>query len=77
MKNKDGVDSPETARRDMVNLAAKWLEEAGMKVPRDAEGNALVPVEVSPRFALDREELIEKIAFGRVVEGVERPIYLE
>lgn len=74
VKNKDGVDSPETARRDMINLAARWLEDAGVKVPRDAEGNAVVPIEISPRFALDRQELIARIGLGRAVEG---PIYLE
>jgi UDP-N-acetylglucosamine/UDP-N-acetylgalactosamine diphosphorylase len=74
VKNKDGIDSPDTARRDLINLAAKWLELAGAKVARDEKGNAVVPVEISPCFALDQQELIARIASGRVVEG---PIYLE
>lgn len=74
VKNKDGVDSPDTARRDLINLAAQWLEQAGVTVPRDKNGNAIVPVEISPRFALDHHELMARIGLGRVVEG---PIYLE
>ena len=53
VKNADGVDSPQTAKRDLSNLAALWLEKAGVRVPRDAEGNATVPLEISPLFALD------------------------
>ena len=74
VKNKEGVDSPETARRDMINLAGTWLEEAGVPVPRDAKGNAVDPLEISPRFALDPQELIERISLRRLVGG---PTYLE
>lgn len=74
VKNKEGVDSPETAQRDLINLAAKWLEQAGAQVPRDDQGNAIVPIEISPRFALDHQELMARIEVGRPVEG---PIYLE
>jgi UDP-N-acetylglucosamine/UDP-N-acetylgalactosamine diphosphorylase len=74
VKNADGVDSPATAKRDLVNLAASWLEQAGVSVPRDAQGNAKVPIEVSPYFALDHHELIERLPPGMTVEG---PTYLE
>lgn len=74
VKNAEGVDSPATAKRDLVNLAASWLEKAGAKVPRDKEGNAVVPVEVSPKFALDHHDLIERLPQGTVVQG---PTYLE
>jgi UDP-N-acetylglucosamine/UDP-N-acetylgalactosamine diphosphorylase len=74
VKNAEGVDSPATAKLAMSNLAAAWLEKAGVRVPRDGEGNASVKLEVSPRFALDADELKARVWPGRVVEA---PIYLE
>jgi UDP-N-acetylglucosamine/UDP-N-acetylgalactosamine diphosphorylase len=74
VKNADGVDSPATAKRAMSNLAGAWLEAAGATVVRDADGNVAVPVEVSPRFALDADELKARVWPGRVVDG---PVYLE
>jgi UDP-N-acetylglucosamine/UDP-N-acetylgalactosamine diphosphorylase len=74
VKNAEGVDSPATAKRDLMNLAASWLEKAGVKVARDERGNALVPVEVSAKFALDHHEMIERLTEGMVIEG---PTYLE
>jgi UDP-N-acetylglucosamine/UDP-N-acetylgalactosamine diphosphorylase len=73
VKNADGVDSPATARRDLINLAANWLQAAGVKVPRDEKGDATVPVEISPLFALDEQELASRIR-ARTVEG---PAYVE
>ncbi len=74
VKNKEGVDSPDTARRDLINLAARWLEHAGVRVPRDQDGNAVVPLEISPSFALDHHELAARMPSGRVIDG---PLYLE
>jgi UDP-N-acetylglucosamine/UDP-N-acetylgalactosamine diphosphorylase len=33
VKNAEGVDSPETSRRDQIRRAARWLKEAGVEVP--------------------------------------------
>jgi UDP-N-acetylglucosamine/UDP-N-acetylgalactosamine diphosphorylase len=57
VKNKDSekVDTPYTAQRMMCDLAAKWLREAGVKVAADLK------VEISPLFALDAEELRDKV----------------
>ncbi len=55
VKNKEGMDSPETARRAMSDLHRRWLEEAGVEVAAGAK------VEISPLFALDKEELGEKV----------------
>jgi UDP-N-acetylglucosamine/UDP-N-acetylgalactosamine diphosphorylase len=74
VKNADGVDSPATAKQAMSNQAGRWLEAAGARVPRNAEGNVTVPLEVSPRFALDDDELKARVWPGRVVDG---PLYLE
>ena len=47
--------------RAISNLAADWLEKAGVKAPRDPLGNAAFPLEISPLYALDAEELAQKI----------------
>jgi UDP-N-acetylglucosamine/UDP-N-acetylgalactosamine diphosphorylase len=74
VKNADGVDSPATARQAMSNQGGRWLEAAGARVPRSAEGDVTVPLEVSPRFALDADELKARVWPGRVVDA---PLYLE
>jgi len=61
VKNATGVDSPETAQRDLMEIFASWLEEAGVKVPRNEKGSLAVKLEISPLYALDREEAIRKI----------------
>jgi UDP-N-acetylglucosamine/UDP-N-acetylgalactosamine diphosphorylase len=55
IKNRDGADSPDTARIAMNNQHKSWLENAGVKIPY------MTQVEISPLFALDKEELKEKI----------------
>ncbi|MBL7140750.1 MAG: UDPGP type 1 family protein [Planctomycetes bacterium] len=57
VKNAQGEDSPATARRDMVRLAADRLEAAGVAVPRDNTGEPTVQVEISPLAARTGEEL--------------------
>lgn len=73
LKNATGPDSPETVRQAISDLAAGWLERAGVPVPRRADGHAAVPLEVSPLFALDAEELAAKVNPGM---RIERPTYL-
>src|SRR4029077_9108687 len=69
VKNADGVDSPATAKQAMSNLAGRWLEAAGVKVARHADGNVAVPLEVSPRFALDAAELAARVWPGRTIDS--------
>ena len=59
-KNAMGVDSAQTARQMMVNRAAAWLESAGVKVPRKADGLPDCIIEISPGFALIKEDVAEK-----------------
>src|SRR5262249_23215828 len=68
VKNAEGVDSPATAKLAMSNQAGRWLEAAGVRVPRNADGNVTVPLEVSPRFALDADELKARVWSCRVVD---------
>ena len=48
--------------------------DAGVKVERDSAGNAAVPLEVSPRFALDADELKARVWPGRAIT---KPTYFE
>jgi UDP-N-acetylglucosamine/UDP-N-acetylgalactosamine diphosphorylase len=68
IKNNAGADSPDTASIAMNNLHRSWLEDAGVKVFPDAK------VEISPLFALDKEELKEKIK-GKELQ-ISKNIYL-
>jgi UDP-N-acetylglucosamine/UDP-N-acetylgalactosamine diphosphorylase len=69
VKNATGVDSPQTAKQAISDLAAHWLKRAGVAVPCGAEGSASVALEVGPLFALDAEELAAKVDKGRTVTG--------
>ena len=60
VKNQTGADSPDTARQAMTNLFTQWLIEAGAQVSPGAR------VEISPLFALDKEEVMEKLKGKRV-----------
>jgi UDP-N-acetylglucosamine/UDP-N-acetylgalactosamine diphosphorylase len=74
VKNATGVDSPATAQLAIANLAGSWLERAGVRVARNAEGNVAEPLEISARFAMDADELAARVWPGRVVDA---PLYLE
>ncbi len=55
VKNQQGNDSPDTARAAMNNLHRSWLQEAGAVIDPEAQ------VEISPLYALDKDELIRKL----------------
>ena len=61
VKNAEGVDSAETALRDLGLRAARWLEECGCRVPRNQAGEPDLPLEISPLFALDVTDLKERL----------------
>jgi len=69
LKNKQGDDSPETVRTILSNMYKNWLNDAGIKVEPQ------VRVEISPLFALSKEELHSKIK-GKSIRG-DQDIYLE
>jgi UDP-N-acetylglucosamine/UDP-N-acetylgalactosamine diphosphorylase len=62
IKNASGPDSPETAKTAQVALHTGWLKSVGI----DPQGH---PVEISPLFALDPDELAEKILSQTVPPG--------
>jgi UDP-N-acetylglucosamine/UDP-N-acetylgalactosamine diphosphorylase len=68
VKNAEGVDSPQTCRRDQVRRAARWLREAGVEVPtREGEPDAVL--EVSPLYATSSGQLKERNPRVKVPNG--------
>jgi UDP-N-acetylglucosamine/UDP-N-acetylgalactosamine diphosphorylase len=65
LKNASGAkdDTPESVRAQMAAVARDWLRQAGATLD-----DATV-VEISPLFALDAEELAEKITAGATIPG--------
>jgi UDP-N-acetylglucosamine/UDP-N-acetylgalactosamine diphosphorylase len=66
VKNASGSDSPESSKRDQVALFTRWLSQAGVSTHGQ-------PIEVSPLYAIDENELKTKIPQSLQVEG---PTYL-
>jgi hypothetical protein len=62
VKNATGADTPDDVRRAIARLHAGWLEAAGVTV-------AGRTVEVSALFALDADELSNKIPPGFAIIG--------
>jgi UDP-N-acetylglucosamine/UDP-N-acetylgalactosamine diphosphorylase len=63
IKNAKGADSPDSARAALLRLHRAWLRTAGAQVD-DA-----TPIEISPLFALDAEEVRAKIKSGTQFAG--------
>jgi UDP-N-acetylglucosamine/UDP-N-acetylgalactosamine diphosphorylase len=57
-KNPEGIDSAQTCRAMLVERDAKWLENAGIKVPRKPDGGADCLIELSPLKYLDAEDVL-------------------
>lgn len=69
IKNAEGPDSPETARRAQIERFARWLHQAEVTFPRDEHGRPTVAVEISPLFALDADELRQRLSPGTTFDG--------
>ncbi len=61
IKNASGEDSLPSSLHDQVRRSAAWLEQAGVAVPRDADGQVAAAIEISPLFADSAEELQAKL----------------
>jgi UDP-N-acetylglucosamine/UDP-N-acetylgalactosamine diphosphorylase len=60
IKNPDGVDSVVSSRAITTARNAAWLESAGVKVPRKADGTADCTIEIAPSFAIYASDLAIK-----------------
>ena len=63
IKNAKGADSPDSARAALLRLHRGWLRTAGAQV------DEATPIEISPLFALDAEEVRAKIKPGTQFAG--------
>jgi len=61
LKNEKGSDSPPTAVGALINRNGRWLRQAGVDIPVDADGNVEGKIEISPLYALDAEQLAAKV----------------
>ncbi len=62
VKNATGEDSPASARRAMICRFADCLQEAGVDVPRYADGIPRIAIEIDPLYAADTLELRRKLS---------------
>lgn len=63
IKNASGVDSPESSRQIQTERAARWLEKAGVNVPRKSDGTPDCVLEIDPRRFLEaRDVAVSKVA---------------
>ena len=62
VKNAEGSDSPATCRRDLQRKWARWLEECGVAVPRGADGETAIKIEIDPATAIDAAALRDYLA---------------
>ena len=75
-KNATGVDSAESSRQMMIDRAADWLESAGVKIPRKADGSPDCIIEIAPSFAIEKEDVRAKLDQVPPIKPNDR-IYLE
>jgi UDP-N-acetylglucosamine/UDP-N-acetylgalactosamine diphosphorylase len=62
VKNATGTDSVQTAKEMMVARSAAWLQSAGCKVPRKADGSVDALIEIAPSFALEKDDIKAKLS---------------
>ena len=62
IRNMSGAASPQTAQRDLSHLYTRWLRQACAELKQSNKSSSIDPaVEISPLYAMDAEELKEKI----------------
>ena len=66
IKQYEGDNSVVAAWDTMSDYWAEWLEAANCSVPRDKAGRVTVRIEISPRYALTKDEFITKIDGHRI-----------
>jgi UDP-N-acetylglucosamine/UDP-N-acetylgalactosamine diphosphorylase len=69
VKNATGLDSPETSKQALSNLAATWIESVGGKVTRNEKGDVPFALEISPLVALEAADLAGKLDTNQAIES--------
>lgn len=73
VKNREGKDSPESCRRDMLRRCVRWLKAARVNI----DGLPLFDIEISPSFADTEEAFVEKWKSLPKKMKIEETTYLE
>jgi len=60
VKNKTGTDSAPVTRQMMIDRAASWLAQAGVKIPRKSDGSPDCTIEIAPSFAICPEDVTKR-----------------
>jgi UDP-N-acetylglucosamine/UDP-N-acetylgalactosamine diphosphorylase len=60
VKNKSGTDSPQVTKQMIIDRAADWLREAGVKIPGKSDGSADCEIEIAPSFAICKGDIARK-----------------
>ncbi|MDF1752333.1 MAG: UDPGP type 1 family protein [Verrucomicrobiales bacterium] len=61
VKNAEGVDSPESSKKDQLRQFARWAKAAGIEIETDETGLPAIEFEVSPLFATSAAQLAERV----------------
>ncbi len=77
VKNKDGVDSPATCKRDQKRQFANWLEAVGVNLEKDAEGAPVFDIEISPLFATNKVDFAKKWNLLTVKPEIKNNLFIE
>jgi UDP-N-acetylglucosamine/UDP-N-acetylgalactosamine diphosphorylase len=65
-KNPTGVDSAESCRQMLIDRDIRRLEAAGVVVPRKANGEPDVTVEISPELVLDADDVLSLVSSRKI-----------
>ena len=60
VKNAEGVDSPLTCKRHQKAQFARWLKKSGVEIACDGEGVPSIDIEISPLFASNEDDFVER-----------------
>lgn len=69
VKNAEGADSPAVTQAALTARAAKWLDHAGVKYPKNPDGSPAVALEISPLAGLTAEAFAEQLRDHEPVTG--------
>lgn len=76
VKNAQGEDSVETAQRDMMRQAARWIKAAGIQIETNDEGVPTLRIEISPLFALNQQMFVNRMHDSQL-RSISRDTYFE
>ncbi|MBX3389225.1 MAG: UDPGP type 1 family protein [Phycisphaeraceae bacterium] len=74
IKNASGVDSAESSARIQTLRAARWLEAAGVKVPKKSDGSPDCVLEVDPLHGAEPADLRDRAKSLNIQPGERRVI---